>query len=118
MTAENWFDSAACKGRDPASFFALMDDEYDDEGNRVAVSGQWHHIREVAGLCGVCPVRLNCMDYVMSLPVNEDGYWAGTFRAQRKRIREMWSNSNFYDEQKDAVFSVALALSDRCEVCL
>lgn len=116
--ADDWFSRAACHGVDPASFFSLMEDEYDEDGKRVGHQGQWDHILKVAPLCAKCPVRVNCFDYVMSLGVNEDGFWAGTFRQHRKRIREMWAQTDFKEEQQDAVRNVAYELAMRCDVWL
>lgn len=71
---EDWRDSAACAGVDGELFFP------EPRGGRTG----W----EAKAICARCPVRAECLDYALSLPIEHVwGIWAGTTDADRRALR-------------------------------
>lgn len=67
----DWRERAACRGKGPALF-------YPDE---------WHGTAAKA-VCGRCPVRAECLDFALSVPVDQDrGVWGGLTEGERKQRR-------------------------------
>lgn len=65
----SWTERAACKGEDTDLFFP----------------GRGEEQVGVLALCGVCPVRAECLAYALE---HEDvGVWGGTSAKQRRAIR-------------------------------
>lgn len=74
---EDWRTRAACRGQDPALFFAPPSDTV---ARKTALT-----------LCADCPVRTECLADALSVPFLEDhGIRAGlTERARRKMTRNL-----------------------------
>ena len=68
-----WMDRAACAGHPTDLWFAHRGDM---ESVRVAVA-----------ICAGCPVRLPCLDYAQTEPIEADGIWGGYTPRQRKDLR-------------------------------
>ena len=69
---EEWAKDGACRGSDPETFYPRSNDNYDAAPALV--------------ICGMCPVRAECLDY--ALRVHEDhGIWGGTTARERRRRR-------------------------------
>jgi hypothetical protein len=58
----------------PETFFTDLDTD------------EWPQEDYVKSICKACPVRQNCVDYAVSVPWIESGYWGST-RTQRIRLR-------------------------------
>lgn len=43
--------------------------------------------RKAKAVCHTCPVKSECFDYVMALPVTTHGTWGETTHRDRRRIR-------------------------------
>jgi len=67
-----WMAQAACRGMDTNEFF-------EEPGQPVS--------RAVQELCRSCPVRAECLDFVMAANPPLKGYWAGTSERQRRRSK-------------------------------
>ena len=63
----------ACLQVDPELFFPSQ------------AGQEQYRAREVADLCGGCPVAEACLEYALAHSV--EGIWAGTTTAQRRRLR-------------------------------
>jgi WhiB family transcriptional regulator, redox-sensing transcriptional regulator len=68
---ESWQEYAACRGVDPELFFPAR-------GGDTATP---------KAICAGCPVRLDCLEYAMSPPVEKFGIWGGVSERERRRIR-------------------------------
>lgn len=68
-----WMDRAACRGRDPETFFK----SHPADLEAVAKT-----------FCSECPVRPNCLAYGLAGPLNAGNYgvWGGTTPRHRKRL--------------------------------
>ncbi len=67
---QDWRAYASCAKFDPDLFFA---------------PGALEH-REAKRVCRDCPVRLECLNYAMSTPVDH-GIWGGMTERERRRQR-------------------------------
>lgn len=68
-----WRADAVCREIGVDVFFP----EFDDEG-----------IGQIRKICADCPVRALCLDEAVSMPHYADwGFWGGTTRAERHRMR-------------------------------
>ena len=67
LPVPGWQSRAACRGADPELFFAPDVETVPDRKARE---------KQARGICGGCPVRLNCLRWAMRAGV-EDGIWAG-----------------------------------------
>jgi len=77
-----WRDLAACRGMDVNIFFP----EVGDSGGTV---------RTAKKTCSECPVRGDCLDFVMNEPDDRYGIFGGYTYTQRRVIRRlMKSNPN------------------------
>lgn len=54
----------------------------------VDVTGEYDQLSKVQKLCDSCPVKLRCLDYALSQPFDEDGYWGRTTPKDRKALKE------------------------------
>ena len=68
MTATDWLDDAACAGADAHLWFSEIPSER----------------RQAAQVCSTCPVLDRCREYVLTMPKDTIGVWAGTTQAARK----------------------------------
>lgn len=68
-----WMDRAACRGRDPETFFKSLPEDLE----RVAKI-----------FCSDCPVRANCLAYGLAGPLDTASYgvWGGTTPQHRRRL--------------------------------
>ena len=76
LSAQSWPDRAACRGQDTERWFP--------------VSPSVPPEPFVVAACAGCPVRPDCLDYALSVPVKE-GYWGGLTEDERglERRRRM-----------------------------
>lgn len=57
MKGDEWWDRMACRDVDPSIF----------DAERRIVRGQW---AEAKATCGKCPVRAECLKYVLEMPLD------------------------------------------------
>ena len=78
VTAESWWEFAACRGQDAAYFFAPS--YFEKRAEKTA--------REAVAkaICARCSVREECLEYAIERPALL-GVWAATKPAQRADIR-------------------------------
>jgi len=69
----SWRTQAACLDRDPSLFFLEKGDN------------QTGRTRAAKAICATCPVRVECLDYAVSLRLMY-GVWGGLTYTQRRRI--------------------------------
>lgn len=65
-----WMHRAACRGHDPAPFFATT-----PTSRQAAID-----------ICATCPVRAQCLDYALDDPALT-GVWGSTDDTQRRAMR-------------------------------
>lgn len=70
---EEWRAQAACRGMATEIFYPGDDGTY----------------KQARAVCRRCPVRRECLDFVLSLPDFEDpvGMWANTLPGERRQMR-------------------------------
>lgn len=51
----------------------------------IARSGDNRNVKEQRKFCSDCPINLDCLDYALRVDVR--GFWGGTTREERMRIR-------------------------------
>jgi hypothetical protein len=115
--SDGWLARASCKGLDPDLFFPLLDDVVDDNGDVLAHAGDWPDVGMVSELCYGCPVKNECFDYAMSLPINENGFWSGTTRGARKKIRVMQEEAGV-GRYGDGIMLAAQTMAAEDTLCL
>ena len=69
--AQPWAADALCVQTDPELFFP-------DRGTKAS---------EARRICAQCPVRADCLRYVLAAPPTVQGIWAGTSPAQRRKLQ-------------------------------
>jgi WhiB family redox-sensing transcriptional regulator len=75
--AADWRARAACAGYPNTLFFPTSDTVEESS------------IEKAKGVCGVCPVIDNCLQY--ALETNQrSGIWGGTSEKERKSLRRKW----------------------------
>lgn len=77
-----WRQWAACRGADPALFFAATNAE--DRGRRLRTLGDMQRAQALA-YCARCHVRDDCLDHAIRF--DELGIWGGTTQRERARMR-------------------------------
>jgi WhiB family redox-sensing transcriptional regulator len=70
-----WADDGACKGKDPAMWFPLGGNTWEER----------KIIREAIKICETCPVQQECLDH--SLAWEQQGIWGGKTQRERDAIR-------------------------------
>lgn len=71
-----WMEQGACTKADPSLFFP-------SRGKTTL-----RNTREARSICNDCPVLYDCLQYALSLPMDEDwGIWGQTTREDRSRFR-------------------------------
>lgn len=71
MSSLQWMDDALCAEVGTDLFFP--------EGS---ISN-----RDAIATCKRCEVRMKCLDYALSLPLNPVGIWGGTTERERRELR-------------------------------
>lgn len=72
-----WRSAAACRGEDPALFFApSYFEKRSQKQTREAVA---------TSFCARCPVRVECLDYALSTR-EPHGVWGGFNEMERRRL--------------------------------
>lgn len=67
----DWMADAACKGMDPDLFHLKVVET------------------ETRKVCDECPVKAECLEYVLDLPGGQaQGWWAGTAEHDRRALRK------------------------------
>ncbi len=72
MSAERWWEDAACRGLSPALFYPPK--------------GDMRESQQAQAICSTCPVALPCLDEAVQTP-ERWGIWGGATSEQRKAIR-------------------------------
>jgi WhiB family redox-sensing transcriptional regulator len=74
---EGWRYAAACRGEDPALFFAPS--YFEKRGQK--------HAREAVAkaICSRCPVRAECLDFALATRETH-GVWGGFNEMERRRL--------------------------------
>jgi WhiB family redox-sensing transcriptional regulator len=74
---EGWRHAAACRGEDPALFFApSYFEKHREKQAREAVA---------KAVCARCPVRIECLDHALSTRETH-GVWGGANEMERRRL--------------------------------
>lgn len=74
----SWRRKAICRDTDPDVFFPVGTTGY-----------ALVQIAKAKGVCGECPVRIECLDY--ALETNQDsGIWGGTSEEERRILRRQY----------------------------
>lgn len=92
---QDWLKEALCRGTDTRLFFAENGDIHTQRQAVTFCNGTLTEIVDPkAGLSATtgtpgCPVRLQCLDYALSFPQDQDnhGVYGGTLPSQRVTIR-------------------------------
>ena len=71
LSAQSWPDRAACKGQDTEKWFPVGSGDPDPHAKAT---------------CAGCPVRTECLEYALSVPVKE-GVWGGLTEDERHSER-------------------------------
>ena len=72
----DWVEHAACRGMNPALFFA---------GNNPGRAGNKPQVAHAVKVCAGCPVKAECLDYALNAREIE-GVWGGEdFTRSRRR---------------------------------
>lgn len=75
----DWWSRAACKGKDPETFFEFGA----DFGGRTVETAA--ATQDAKAICRPCPVKAECLNWAID---NEDfGVWGGTTGYERRKIR-------------------------------
>lgn len=82
---EKWKKQAACRGMDPALFFAERGD------NTAGRPPKQHPFREhkMKAVCRACPVRVECLEYGLN---EREGVWGGMTEVERRQVRRQRRN--------------------------
>lgn len=88
----SWMDTANCRGVDPSWFHPTAPWE---EESPIET---WPHWEDIVPLCAECVHKDECLDYALSLPHDEDGFWGGLTKSQRARL-----SSQIYGDPFDIV---------------
>jgi len=92
---QEWLKDALCRGTDTRLFFAETGDIHTQRqavtfcnGTLAEVVDPKTGLSATSGTPG-CPVRLECLDYALSFPQDQDNYgvYGGTLPSQRVTIR-------------------------------
>ena len=92
---QDWLKEALCKGTDTRLFFAETGDIHTQRQAVTFCNGTLTEtvdpktgLSATTGTAG-CPVRLQCLDYALSFPQDQDnhGVYGGTLPSQRVTIR-------------------------------
>lgn len=74
LTTPKWVEHAACASYHPELWWA---DDPNANASTIAL-----------GVCGVCPVRADCLEHALTVP-EQEGIWGGlTAKERRKMSRE------------------------------
>jgi hypothetical protein len=92
---QEWLKDALCRGTDTRLFFAETGDIHTQRQAVTFCNGTLTEIVDAkTGLSATtgqpgCPVRLQCLDYALSFPQDQDnhGVYGGTLPSQRVTIR-------------------------------
>jgi len=92
---QEWLKDALCRGTDTRLFFAETGDIHTQRQAVTFCNGTLSEVVDPkAGLSATtgqpgCPVRLECLDYALSFPQDQDNYgvYGGTLPSQRVIIR-------------------------------
>ena len=84
LQRDRWRDAAACRNADPEQFYPLL---YDRSAEQRAID-RW---------CVGCPVKAECLDEAMSIPVMYDyGIWGGMTEMERFKLRQQREGRKLY----------------------
>src|ERR1035441_10662444 len=68
-----WMTRAQCRGEDRALFFPRVGAKASD-------------VAKARAICGICPVRVDCLAYARTDP-DTGGIWGGTTQRERRKLR-------------------------------
>lgn len=75
--SRGWRHAAACRGEDPALFFApSYFEKRGEKESREAVA---------KAICARCPVRMECLDFALDTQETH-GVWGGCNEMERRRL--------------------------------
>ena len=66
-----WQSRGACRGQPADVFFP----------------GETGDYVQARAVCGICPVRVQCLDYALTPPIERFGFWGGATERERQRMR-------------------------------
>lgn len=75
--SEPWMKRGRCTELDPYEVDSIFFVEKGESSNRAKQ------------FCRSCPVHKECGQYALSRPYELEGYWAGTTRLERRRLKTM-----------------------------
>lgn len=85
MSAWDWHDLAACRGKDVNLFFGTEAERYDQAGKE-------QREREAKAVCAGCPARAGCLEYAIGRP-ERYGIFGGLTEVERQRLRRSLSRA-------------------------
>lgn len=83
IDAPDWYDQAACAGRDTRMFYSEQD------ANHVADFQAAAQVRRAKQVCSNCPVRQACLIHAF-VHLERFGIWGGLTARERKTERRKW----------------------------
>lgn len=94
---ESWMEEGNCTSLDPYSVDEIF---FVEKGGNSKVAKEF---------CRFCPVRLPCSQYAINQPADIDGYWGGTTKTERRRLRRMLNI--FSEPEEELVIEVSAITS-------
>ena len=98
----SWMDRAICRGLSPDLFHPVRGDQQTQNEAKCVCNGtqrpvkdkttkKWHLVGQPP-----CPVKDECLNYIMSLPSSQDGcgVWGGLSHKQRQKLRSQMDRAN------------------------
>lgn len=88
LATSEWLDDAACVDVEGVDFLPSLN-EYQVRAPTPSQVERWHRRAAPAvAVCAACPVRQDCLDAALAIPVAHDwGVWGGTLPHERRRMR-------------------------------
>jgi hypothetical protein len=76
MSYDEWFARAKCKTVDDRSIF-------------FPARGEQDKIKAAKKVCAGCPVKADCLEYVLTYPNRLQGLWGGMTEKEWRRLRRL-----------------------------
>lgn len=94
----SWWDSAACRSPvvDQSLFFPQTheNDGFDEDGEPLdCVHEPYYPSPEVKAICGLCPVRGECLDYALKVKVEAPG------KQKADWVSGIWGRTTYYQRE-------------------
>jgi hypothetical protein len=89
----SWWDEAACLKEDTSLFFPHVheNDGLDEDGTPLeCIHEPDYPSAEVRAICGLCPVRAECLDYALKIQVQAPG------KQKADWVHGSWAATTYY----------------------